>query len=154
MSKKQHVVRLTSPQRREVEQLIAAGVAPARQLACARVLLKADAGERGPRWSDARIAEAVEVSARTVARVRAEFAAGGLARALCRQRPRVRTPRRLDAAGEARLVALACSAPPDGRGRWSLRLLAHQVMELELAAHICPETVRQTLKKTNSSRGG
>lgn len=153
MPAKQHLVRLDAAQRAELTQEISAGTTPARQLTRARILLKADAGAAGPRWSDARIAEAVETSARTVARVRAAFVDGGLARAVTRQRPRVTTPFRLDAAAETRLVALACSAPPAGRGSWSLRLLADHLVELEIVDGISPETVRATLKKTTSSRG-
>lgn len=153
MPRKQHVVHLSGAERAELRRLIGSGRAPARQLARARILLKADAGTAGPRLSDRQIADAVEVSARTVARVRAAFASGGVAAALAR-RPRSDAPRRaLDAAGETRLVALACSAPPEGVARWSLRLLADRAVELEIAPHLCAETVRTTLKKTCSSPG-
>jgi transposase len=115
--------------------------------------LKGDAATSGPRWSDARIAEAVEVSARTVARVRARFARGGLAAALGRKRPDRVYRRKLDSAQEARLIAVACTEPPAGQARWSLRLLANRLVELEIVDGISPETVRATLKKTPSSRG-
>lgn len=153
MSRQQHVVHLTSIERAELSALIAAGTAPARTQGHARILLKADGGSGGPRWTDARIAEAVEVSARTVARVRARFAQGGLAAALARKPPARRYRRKLDDAQEARLVAIACTEPPAGRVRWSLRLLSQRLVELEVVDGISPETVRAALKKTNSSRG-
>jgi len=152
MANKQHVVRLSREERGELRALVASGSAPARLLARARVLLKGDAGG-GPRWTDAKVAEAVEVGARTVARVRAAFAAGGPAAALPRKRPDRAYARKLDGAAEARLVVLACAAPPAGRARWSLRLLAARLVELEVVDAISPETVRQALNKTGPSRG-
>ena len=99
------------------------------------------------------MAEAVEVSPRTVARVRARFAREGMAAALGRKRPARVYQRRLDSAQEARLVAIACTAPPAGHARWSLRLLSRRLVALEVVDGISPETVRATLKKTNSSPG-
>jgi hypothetical protein len=154
MAGKQHVVRLRPDERAELKRLISAGTAPARQLARARILLKADAGASGPRLSDRQVATAVEVSARTVARVRADFTTGGLTRALARRKPRRTYARRLDGAAEAHLIALSCAPPPAGRAHWTLRLLADRLVALELVDHVCPETVRATLKKTSSSRGG
>lgn len=153
MPAKHHIVRLDAAQRAELTQQISAGSAPARQLVHARILLKADAGADGPGWSDARVAEAVETSARTVARVRQAWATHGTAAAITRKRPAVRTPRRLDGSGEARLIAVACSAPPAGRARWTLRLLADRLIELEVVTGIAPNTVRATLKKTISNHG-
>jgi hypothetical protein len=153
MSRQQHVVRLTAAERAEVRALLAAGTTPARTQTHARILLKCDAGAGGPRWSDARVAEAVEVSARTVARVRARFAAAGLAAALARKRPERVYRRKLDSAQEARLVAVACTEPPAGHARWSLRLLSRRLVALEVVDGISPETVRAALKKTSSSRG-
>jgi transposase len=153
MPTKQHIVRLNPSERKELRTLLAAGTTPARTQTHARILLKCDAGTAGPRWSDARIAEAVEVSARTVARVRARFAAQGLAATLGRKRPDRVYRRKLASAQEARLVAIACTAPPPGQARWSLRLLAQRLVELEVVDGISPETVRATLKKTPSSRG-
>ena len=153
MPRKQHVVRLTPAERAEVRALVVAGVAPARTQTHARILLKCDAGAAGPRWSDARVAEAVEVSARTVARVRARFAHEGMAAALGRKRPDRVYRRKLDSAQEARLVAITCTEPPPGQARWSLRLLANRLVDLAVVDGISPETVRATLKKTPSSRG-
>jgi transposase len=153
MPTKQHVVRLTPAERAELRALLAAGGAPARIQTHARILLKCDGGGGGPRWSDPRVAEAVEVSARTVARVRERFATQGLAVALARKRPERVYRRKLDSAQEARLVAIACTEPPPGAARWSLRLLSKRLVELEVVEGISPETVRATLKKTSSSRG-
>jgi transposase len=149
--KEKFVVRLTGPQRQQVERMVRSGRHPARALVHARILLKADAN--GPGWSDDRIAEAVECSAGTVARVRKRLAAGGLEAALHRKRPTGRQYRKLDGAQEARLVALACGTPPEGHARWTLKLLADRLVELEVVEAISDETVRRTLKKTRLSRG-
>ena len=120
----------------------------------ARILLKADRGRRDRRWTDAQIAEAVEVSARTVARVRAEFCDRGLAAALGRTPPDRVYARKLDGAGEAALIAVACGPPPPGAKRWSLRLLREALVELAVVDDIAPNTVGAVLKKTRSSPGG
>ncbi len=153
MSNKQHVVRLTTAERTALRQLIDTGTAPARRLKRARILLKADAGTAGPRWTDVQIAAALECSPRTVARVRARCCADGVAQSLGRRpTPRVYR-RRFDGAAEARLVTLAWSPAPAGAGRWTVRLLADAVVEQEIVPSASPETVRMTLKKTCSSRG-
>jgi transposase-like protein len=146
-------VTLTAEQRAQLRGLVGAGIAPARMLTRARILLKADHGEGGPGWSDAAIAGALDVNPSTVLRVRRQFAADGLAATLERKRPDRVDERRLDGAAEARLVALACAAPPEGRGRWALRLLADELVRLEVVEAVSHETVRRTLKKTTSSRG-
>lgn len=153
MPTKQHIVRLTAEERAATRALIAAGTTPARTLMHARILLKADTGAGGPRWTDAQIADAVEVSARTVTRVRTTFATQGLEAALHRKRPERTYAHRLARTDEARLVTLACSEPPAGHARWTLRLLAGRLVELDVVDGISPETVRQALKKTNSNRG-
>ena len=150
---KRYVVTLTKDERERLERLIAAGREPARKLMHARILLKADAGAMGPGWVDTEIAEAVEVSQPTVARVRRQFVEQGLEAALNRRPPRREYRRKLDGGQEAHLIALACSAPPEGRGRWSLRLLADRMVELEHAEALSYQTVRRALKKTSSSRG-
>jgi Homeodomain-like domain len=151
---KQFVVRLTPEERTELGALLRRDAPSGFTLRRARILLHADAGGASPYRTDAEIAAAVGVEARTVARVRAQYATEGLAATLERRpRPEAAVRRRLDAAGEARLVALACSAPPPGQARWSLRLLAHRLVELEVVPHFAPETVRATLQKTRSSRG-
>lgn len=150
---KQHLVRLSIAERTEVANLIRAGACSARMQRRARILLKTDAmpGER--RWTDAQVAVATESSPRTVARVRADWVDGGLERALRRQRPRRAYARKLDGAGEAALILLACSTPPVGQQRWTLRLLAKGLVEAEIVDGIAPNTVRAVLKKTTSNPG-
>ena len=151
---KKYKVTLTAEERQQLSALIAAGKAAAQKLAHARVLLKADAADGGPAWPDARIAEAVEVSIATVERVRQRFVEQGLDAALGRKKQdRPSRPRTLDGQAEARLLALACSAPPEGRKEWTMQLLADKLVELQVVAAVCDETVRRALKKTRSSRG-
>ena len=148
-----YVVTLTETERSQLEALIAAGAAPSRKLMHARVLLKADRGPGGPGWVDTAIAEAVEVSQPTIARVRRQYVEEGLEAALNRRAPRREYRRKLDGAQEAHLIALACGTPPAGRGRWSLRLLADRLVELEHVEAVSYQTVRRVLKKTSSSPG-
>jgi len=149
----QHVVRLSPAERAEVGGLIRRAGANAFGQRRARILLHADRGVHGPCLSDVEVAAAVEVEPRTVARVRDQYATEGLTATLARRPRRDRRPRKLDGPTEAQLVALACTDPPAGHARWSLRLLAGRLVELEVVDGISPETVRQALKKTNSSRG-
>jgi hypothetical protein len=151
--RKKYPVTLTTTEREYLKQLIAAGTAPARMLTHARILLKADQSADGPGWVDDAIAEAVEVSQPTVARVRKQFVEQGLEAALNRRAPRRIYQRKLDGAQEARLIALACSTPPDGFARWSLRLLADRLVELEISEDVSYQTIRRVLKKTNSNPG-
>jgi transposase len=151
--KDKYVVRLTPNHRRRLEQMVSSGKHPARVLTRARVLFKADAGPGGPGWDDAAIADALDCGDRTVARVRQRYAAGGLDAALYAKKPTGRQYRKLDGQQEARLVAIACSPAPDGRGRWTMQLLADKLVELEVVESIDPATVWRTLKKTRSSRG-
>ena len=153
MRKTKYAVELTETERARLRTLVGAGVAPARMLTRARVLLKADQGEGGAAWSDAAIAGALDVHPATVARVRRQFVEEGLEPALQRRRPDRVYARALDGAAEAHLVALACSAPPAGRERWTLRLLAGELVRLEAVGGVSHETVRRALKQTRSSRG-
>ena len=151
---KKYKVTLTAEERRQLLDLISAGKASAKRLAHARVLLKADAAPGAPAWPDPRIAEAAEVSLRTVERIRRRFVGEGFEAALARkEQARPSRRRALDGAAEARLVALACSSPPAGRARWTLQLLAGRLVELEVVDSVSDETVRRALKKTRSSRG-
>jgi transposase len=151
---KKYKVTLTTDERKSLHDLISAGTASAKKLLHARLLLKADAAPAGPAWTDARIAEALEVNVRTVERVRQRFVEESLEAALGRKKQeRPSRPRSLDGKAEARLIALACSTPPRGRTRWTLQLLADRLVELAIVDTVCTETVRRTLKKTNSSRG-
>jgi transposase len=149
---KRYRVTLTAEERDSLERMISRGKADARKLAHARVLLQADEAEGGPGWVDATIAAAVRVSVRTIERARQRFVEQGLAAALLpKPSPRIYA-RKLDGEREAHLVALACTRPPEGKARWSLRLLAERMVELEHVDALSHETVRQTLKKTSSSR--
>ena len=139
---------LTEDQRAELRGLVGSGTAPARMLTRARILLKADHGEGGPGWSDAAVAGALDVNPSTVLRVRRQFVTEGPKATLERKRPDRIYDRTLDGDQEARLVALACSATPDGADRWSLRLLADELVRLEVVPAISHETVRQTLNTT------
>jgi len=139
---------LTEAQRAELRGLVGSGTAPARTLTRARILLKADHGDGGPGWSDAAVAGALDVNPSTVLRVRRQFVAEGLKAALERKRPERVYERALDGKQEARLIALACAETPEGVDRWSLRLLADELVRLEVVETISHETVRRTLKKT------
>jgi transposase len=151
---KRYKVTLDAQERQDLHDLIAAGQAAARKLTHARILLKADAADGGPAWPDHQIADALEVSVATVERVRQRFVEEGLEAALDRKR-RERPARevKLDGHAEAHLIALACSAPPEGRAVWTMQLLADKLVELEVVDSISDETVRLTLKKTRSSPG-
>jgi transposase len=151
--KKLYRVKLLAEERAQLQELLSKGKAAARTLMHARILLKADEGVAGPRLSDDQIAEAVEVNRSTVERVRMRCVEEGVEAALRPRPSRQLHPRKLDGVQEAHLVALACGPAPKGRNRWSLRLLADKLVELEVVDDISYETVRQTLKKTNSSHG-
>jgi transposase len=117
------------------------------------ILLKADASPGSPGWNDDRIVDGLEVGRATVERVRREFVEDGLEAALERRKPCRQYVRKLDGDGEAHLIALACSQAPEGRSRWTLRLLADRMVELERVESLSYETVRQVLKKTSLSLG-
>jgi Homeodomain-like domain len=151
MRKKQFLVQLTTTEREHLRELIGSGTAPARTLTPARILLKADVGPAGPAWSDDVIAAALEVSRPTVERVRKRCATQGLEVALHRKAPDREYGTKLDGDQEAHLVALACSTPPCGRDRWTLRLLADRMVALEYVDTLSSETVRRTLKKTRTA---
>ena len=145
---KRYRVKLTSEERTQLTELLSKGKAAARTLTHARILLKADEGVAGPRLSDEAIAEALDVNRSTVERVRTRCVEEGFEAALRPRPSRQVHPRKLDGVQEAHLVTLACSPAPNGRGRWTLRLLADTLVELEIVDGISHETVRQTLKKT------
>jgi len=152
MRQTKYAVHLTDEQRAALRTLVGCGVAPARRLTHARILLKADQGEGGAAWSDTAIAGALDIHPATVARVRQQCASAGVDAALARKIPDREYRRKLDGAQEAHLIALACSAPPAGRQRWTLRLLAEGLVTLGQVEAVSHETVRQTLKQTSSSR--
>jgi hypothetical protein len=151
---KRYKVTLTDDERQHLQALVAAGKAAARKLTHARILLKADAADGGPAWTDQRIVEALEVGVATVERVRQRFVEGGLEAALGHKKPdRPSRQRQLDGRAEARLIALACSAPPEGRTEWTMQLLADQLVQVQVVDSVSDETVRRVLKQTRSSRG-
>ena len=153
MRKTKYAVYLAEAERAQLRTLLGRGEAPARRLTHARILLKANQGEGGPGWSDAAIADALDIHPDTVARVRRAYVSGGLEEALARKTPARVYARTFDGAAEAHLVALACTKPPAGRERWTLRLLAEEVVRLEVVEAVSHETVRRTLQQTNSSPG-
>jgi transposase len=146
------VVHLKDDQRHTLDRLIRTGTHSSATLRRAQILLKADAD--GPDdWSDTQIGKAVGCTFMTVRRVRQQFAFEGLDATLHRKRPTGRQYRKLDGKQEAQLVAIACSAAPAGRARWTMTLLADRLVELSVVDSIDPATVWRTLKKTRSSRG-
>jgi Homeodomain-like domain len=149
--KDKFIVRLTGERRQELEKLAATGKRSAATITRARILLKADADAGG--WPDGRIAPALDTRAATVARARKKLVQQGLEAAAPRKRPAGRQYRKLDGAQEARRAALACSPPPEGQARWTMKLLADKLVGLEVVEGIDPATARRTLKKTRSSRG-
>ena len=144
--KKKYIVRLTGEERQALTELISKGRTQAYKIRHAHILLKADAD--GPAWSDTAIAEAFSCHIRTVEGLRKRFVLQGLNAALERKK-RARPPveKILDGAGEARLIALACSQAPEGYSRWTLRLLADKLVELDVVESISVQTVQRTLKK-------
>ncbi|CAN5140288.1 hypothetical protein BH11PLA2_BH11PLA2_32880 [soil metagenome] len=147
MSEKKYRVELNPDERDQLESLVRKGKAAALVLTRARILLKADQGDQGPAWDDARIAEALDVGLRTVSRVRERLVERGFAVVLERRpQEKPRTERKLDGAAEARLIAIACSKAPAGRVEWTMQLLADKLVELKVVDTISDETVRRTLK--------
>ena len=150
MPNKKYVVTLTDDEQEQLKDLVSTGRTAAYRIKHANVLLKADAN--GDSWSDEQIASAFECSVRTVENIRKRFVVQGLQCALERKkREKPPVDPILDGDGEARLTALACSSPPEGRSNWTLQLLADRCVELKIADSISPQTVMRTLQKTNSS---
>jgi transposase len=141
MAKKRYTVALAAEEREVLQAMIRSGTERARKLTRARILLKADDG-----WQDLAITKALDVGIATVERTRQRFVLEGLDAALKARRPRREYSRKLDGEQEARLIALTCSSPPEGPGRWSLRLLADKVVELKIADRVSHETIRRVLK--------
>ena len=154
-----HRVQLAPHQRQRLETIVSVGAAHARTIRHAHMLLLCDEGDLGPAWTDEKVADALACGTATVARLRRRFKHEGLDACLRVIKDRPGRPPKIDGAAEAHLIALACSAPPEGRERWSLRLLTDQFVTLGLsqgwlADSVGHETVRRTLKKTNSSPTG
>ena len=145
---KRYIVRLSEEEREQLKSLVNKGKGSANKLMHARILLKVDIGEGGPGWRDIETSEALEVSVSTVEQVRERLVEEGLEGAMNRRKAVRYRPRKLGGEEEAQLVKLACSQAPDGRERWTLKLLGSGLVELGVVESISPETVRQTLKKT------
>ncbi len=151
---KKYIVRLSTEERDQLKKLLTGGRGSVRIFTRARILLKADQSSDGPSWSDEKISEAFDVSVLTVQRIRKQLVKEGFDAVLSRQEYQLKKPRRkIDGDLEAHLIALACSKAPEGRSRWTLRLLADSFVELGFVNCISRETVRRTLKKTNLSLG-
>lgn len=149
-----YVVELSSDERKELQAIVSKGRNAAAKIRHAQILLHADQSEEGPAWMDKQIAEAFGISTRTVERTRQRCVEEGVEKALVRQPvPQGSGKRKLDGRGEAHLCKLACSKAPKGRERWSVRLLADQLVELQIVESISRETVRRTLKKMRLSPG-
>ncbi len=153
MPTKRYAVTLAPDERERLDALTRAGRRSARTITRARILLLTDQGDGGPGWEDRRVAEALGCGHRTVERVRERFVTDGLDAALT-HKPQAKPSREpvLDGAAEARLIALACEEAPNGRKRWTLRMLADKLVELEVVESVSRETVRRVLKKTWSAR--
>ena len=152
ISVKKYVVRLSGEEREQLETLLRKGKSPAQRLLKARILLKADVSEAGEGWSDSRIIEALETSPSMVYRVRKQLVEDGFEAVLSRkQRAMPAVARIFDGEKEAKLIALACSKPPKGRARWSLRLLENKVVEFGIVDRASDSTIGRVLKKTFSS---
>jgi transposase len=151
---KHYVVTLTQHEREQLQKLVRTGRNAAQTQRNARILLKADQSVKGPGWPDQQISAALEVSVPTIERVRQRFYVEGLAAALNRQQQTTPGPARLcDGEQEAHLIALACSRPPQGYARWSVRLLADKMVELAYIPQLSYVTVQRVLKKTNLNPG-
>src|SRR5664280_3919552 len=149
---KKYVVRLSDDERQQLATLIRKGSSPAQRLMKARILLKADVSEGGEGWSDNQIIEALETSPSMVYRVRKQLVEEGFEAVLSRKpRATPAVPRIFDGEKEAKLIALACSEPPKGRARWTLRLLENKVVELNIVDRASDSTIGRTLKKIFSS---
>ena len=150
---KKYVVRLSAEEREQLQALIRKGKSPAKRLLKARILLKADISEAGEGWSDRAIIKALETSASMIYRVRKQLVEEGFEAVLSRK-PRMTPPVAaiFDGEKEAKLIALACSKPPKGRARWTLRLLENKVVELGIVARASDSTIGRALKKTVSNR--
>lgn len=150
---KKYVIQLTSDERIALEKISRDSKQNAKKVIKSKILLKIDKSKEGCSWTDAQIKEAFGIDKKTVYRLRQRFVEEGYEAALSRKTyPKVMR-RKFDGEQEAQLIALCCSAPPEGYARWSLRLLSDKVVELEMVESVSPETLRQTLKKMNLNLG-
>lgn len=150
---KKYIVRLTPEERFALEEIINKGKAAAQKILHARILLKADESNIGPNWIDEKISDALDISTRTIERIRKRFVMEGLDSSLCRKKQKNRKKRIIDGDTEAHLIALSCSKAPEGRSKWTLQLLADKMIELKYVDTVSRETIRISLKKTNLNPG-
>jgi hypothetical protein len=148
-----YLIKLTHEERAELEQLLKSGVASARTLTHAHILLKSDCGKEGPNWTYGKICDAYNVVPNTITNVRKRYVDEGLVVALNRKKPDREYKHSLDGEAEAHLVAMVCGQPPEGKNRWNLRLLQKKMVELAYTDAVSHETIRTTLKKMNLSLG-
>ena len=153
MPAKKYRVRLSEEERQELKGLVSRGRTAAYRQTHARILLLSDEVQGNGAMRDEDIARSLQIGSATVERVRRRCVEEGIEAALGRREQLNRRPKKLDGSGEAHLIALACGEPPEGRAGWTLKLLADRLVEREIVESISRETVRQTLKKTNSSPG-
>jgi len=150
---KKYIVKLTIDERQALSDLTTKGKAAAYKIRHANILLHADQGEEGPAWTDMQIAEAFRCHEDTVANVRKRLVLDGLDAAVDRRREGVGRPRKIDGDAEAKLTMIACSEPPPGHDRWTLRLLADKMVELEIVESCSRMAVQRVSKKTKSNHG-
>jgi hypothetical protein len=148
-----YLIKLTFEERNQLEQLLRSGIAPARTLTHARILLKSDCSKGGANWSYSKICEAFNVVPLTVTNIRKRYVEEGLGAALNRKKPDREYEHSMDGEAEAHLVAMVCGQPPEGKDRWTLRLLQKRMVELTYTDAVSHETIRTTLKKMNLSLG-
>lgn len=153
MGNKKFVVKLSKEERKELLDLSKKGRLAVRKIKHIQVLLRTDSGENGEGWTDEKISSSLDVSVKTICRVRQAFVEEGLEAALNRKKPENYKPRKLGGNEEAHLIAMCCSKAPKGASRWSLRLLADHLVKLQVIDRISHEAVRQTLKKMNLNLG-
>ena len=150
---KKYIVRLTHDERKKVKDLVRKGKVAAYKRTHAEIFLQADIGKEGGGKTDKQISEGLGITVRTIEKTRKRLIEKGIEGAINRSKPIRTKPKLLDGEKEAHLIAIACGDAPEGRSRWTLRLLANKMVELNLVESISHETIRQTLKKTNSNLG-
>jgi hypothetical protein len=148
-----YIIELTDEERQHLEKLTSSGIAPTRTVTRAYILLKSDSSQAGPKWKYEQICAAFNITPATVMNVRKSFVEKGLQATLSRKKPEREYQHALDGEAEAHLIALACSAPPEGRRVWSLRLLRERFVRLGYVDSVSHETIRTTLKKMSSNPG-
>lgn len=153
MPKKKYIVSLTPSERKFLKQLTKKGKIAAYKMNHARILLKADINQKEGVWTDRQIGESLDIGHATIERVRQRFVEFGIESALSRREQKTCRSKIIDGEKEAYLIAIACSETPAGKSNWTLQMLADKMVELNYVEQVSTETIRQTLKKTNSSRG-